>query len=61
MKPRRAVDAVAIEKRDGGVAEIRGAVDDRLGKRSALEKAEGGGGVELDVRHGSQQTQRAQK
>ena len=51
VKARRAVDAVAIEQRERGVAEIGRAIDERLGQRRALEKAEGGRGVELDV-HG---------
>ena len=51
VKARRAVDAVAIEQRQRGVAEIGRAIDERFGQRRALEKAEGGGGVELDV-HG---------
>ena len=49
MKARNAVHAVAIEERDGGVAERRRAVDERFRKRRALQKAEGGGGVELDI------------
>ena len=36
VEPRRAVDAVAIEERDGGIAEIGGTIDDRFGKRRAL-------------------------
>ena len=49
VKPRRAVDAVAIEERQRGIAELRRAIDERFRKRGALKKAEGGGGVELDV------------
>ena len=49
VEPRRAVDAVAIEERHGRIAEIGGAIDERFGQRRALQKAEGGGGVELDV------------
>ena len=41
VKPRRAVDAVAIEERERGIAELGGAVDERFRKRRALEKAEG--------------------
>ena len=50
MKARRAVDPVAIEERHGRIAEIGGTLDDRFRERGALQKAEGGGGVELDVR-----------
>jgi hypothetical protein len=50
VKARRAVDAVAVEERDGGVAELSGAVDERFGKGGALQKAEGRRRVELDVR-----------
>ena len=50
VEPRRAVDPVAIEERHGRIAEIGSALDDRFRERSALQKAEGGGGVELDVR-----------
>src|SRR5439155_12066990 len=49
VKARRAVHAVAIEQRERGIAERRRAIDERFGKRRALEKAEGGGGVEFDV------------
>ncbi len=49
VKPGRAVHAVAIEQRHRPVAEIGRALDDRFRERRALEKAEGGGGVELDV------------
>jgi hypothetical protein len=51
MKARQAVDAIAVEERDGGVAELGGALDERFGQRGALQKAEGRGRVELDV-HG---------
>jgi hypothetical protein len=49
VKARRAVDAVAIEQRQRGIAEIGRPVDERLGERRALEKAEGGRGMEFDV------------
>src|SRR2546426_10142363 len=49
VKARRAVHAVAIEQCERGIAERRRAIDERFGKRRALEKAEGGGGVEFDV------------
>ena len=49
VKPRRAVHAVAIEQRERRIAEIGGAIDERFRQRRALQKAEGGGGVELDV------------
>ena len=50
MEARRAVDAVAIEQRQRRVAEIGRAIDERLRERRALEKAEGGRGVKLDVK-----------
>ena len=43
VKARRAVEAVAIGKREGGHAELRGALDKRLRLRAAVEKAEGAG------------------
>ena len=49
MEARRAVDAVAIEQRERRIAELGGALDERFGQRRALQKAEGGGGVKLDV------------
>ena len=49
MKPWSAVDAIAIEQRQRGIAEIGRPVDERLGKRRALEKTEGGRGMEFDV------------
>ncbi len=52
VKTRRAVEAVAIEQGHGGIAEQRGAVDERLGQRRGPEEAEGGGGVELYVHGG---------
>ena len=51
VEPWRAVEAVAIEQGHGGIAEHRGAVDERLGQRRGPEEAEGGGGVEFYV-HG---------
>ena len=39
VKPRRAVDAVAIEQRHGRVAEIGGAIDDRFRERRALRES----------------------
>ena len=53
MKPRRAVHAVGIEQRQRRIAERGRALDERLGQRGALEKAEGRRGVEFDV-HGRQ-------
>ncbi len=44
-----AVDAVAVEQGDGGEVELDGGADEGLGLRGAFEKAEGAGGVELDV------------
>ena len=66
MKAWRAVDAVAIEERQRRVAELGGAIHDRFGQRCALKKAEGGGGVEFDVRGHKktmepQRTQRTQR
>ena len=49
MKAGGAVHAVAIEQRQRRIAEIGGAIDEGLGQRRALQKAEGGRGVELDV------------
>ena len=49
VEPRRAVDAVTIEERDGRIAQIGGTIDDRFRERRALQKAEGRGGMELDV------------
>jgi hypothetical protein len=49
VKARRAVHAVTIEERESGIAQLRCAVDERLGQRGGLEKTEGGGGVKLDV------------
>src|SRR4029079_7618496 len=56
VKAGRAVDAVAIEEGQGRIAEIAAAIDEGFGQRRALQKAEGGCGVQLDVggerRHG---------
>ena len=49
MEARRAVDAVAIEQRDRGIVERRGALDERFGQRRAVEKGKRGRGVEFDV------------
>ena len=49
MKSRDPIDTVAIEKRNGPVAEVGGAIDYRFGQRCALKKTESGRGVELDV------------
>ena len=54
VKARRAVDAVAIEQRERRIAELGGALDERFGQRRALQKAEGRGGVELDVHDGTE-------
>src|SRR5262249_39379879 len=51
VEARRAVDAVAIEEREGGIPEIGGAIDERFGQGRALQKAERGRGMKLDVRH----------
>ena len=56
VEARRAVDAVAIEQRHRGVSEIGRAIDERFGQRRALEKAEGRGGVELDIHSGLRAT-----
>jgi hypothetical protein len=50
MESGNAVDAVAIEQRDGRVAEACGALDKGLGQRGALEKAECRCGMKLDIR-----------
>src|SRR5439155_23304635 len=42
MKARRPVDAIAIDKRERGISEVRRAIDERFGQRRALKKAEGG-------------------
>ncbi len=49
MEARRAIDTVAIEKRERGIPEIGGTIDEGLGQRRALKKSEGRGGVEFDV------------
>src|SRR5207244_7912865 len=49
VEPRRAVDAVAIEERERGIAKIGGAIHPRFRKRRALKKAEGGGRVQFDI------------
>src|SRR4029453_893452 len=41
MKARSAVDAVAIEQRERGIVERRGAIDERLGQRRTAEQGEG--------------------
>jgi hypothetical protein len=51
VKPRGTVDAIAVEQRDGRIAERCGAGDDFFGKRRSFEKAEGRRGVKFDV-HG---------
>jgi hypothetical protein len=51
MKSRDAVDAVAIDERQRPVADLHRSVDEDLGKRRTLKKAEGRRGVELDI-HG---------
>ena len=49
VKARGAVDAIPVEQRQRRIAEGGGPIHQRLGKRGALQKAEGGGGVEFDV------------
>jgi hypothetical protein len=49
MEARCAVDAVSIEQRERGITVPRRLVDERFRERRRFEKAEGGGGVELDV------------
>jgi len=51
VEAREPIHTVAIEEGDCRVAEVRRAIDERLRKRGALEKTEGGRGVELDIRH----------
>jgi hypothetical protein len=50
----RAVDAVVVGKREGGIAEVGGADGELLGKRGAVEEGVGGVRVELDVAHPAQ-------
>src|SRR5437762_2878369 len=50
MKTWCTINAIAIEQRERRIAEFGGAIDERFWERGALEKAEGGGGVEFDVR-----------
>ncbi len=50
MESGNAVDAIAIQQRERGVARFNRAVDQNFGKRCALQKAERGRGVEFDVR-----------
>jgi hypothetical protein len=52
-----AVHAVAIEERDRAVSEIGRTVDEHLGQRGSLEKAEGRRQVELDVRRRRRQSE----
>ena len=49
MKAGRAVNAVTIEQRDRGISVVCCVIDQRFRKRGSFEKAEGGGGVELDI------------
>ena len=49
----RAVDAVAVEQRHRGHAEIHACADQFLGDASAFQEAEGGAGVKFDVGHGA--------
>jgi hypothetical protein len=52
MKSRNPVHAVAIEQRQRRITEICGALDERFRQRRAVEKGEGGRGVEFDI-HGT--------
>ena len=53
VKARGTIDAIAIEQRKCRVTERCRAIHQRFGQRGALQKAEGRGGVEFDVRrHG---------
>lgn len=49
-----AVDAVGVEQRHGGHLEVLAHADQFLGQGRAFEEAEGGAGVEFDVRHRGQ-------
>ncbi len=49
VKPRRAVDAVAIQQRERRILQFRGARDQRFGQRRALQETESRGGMEFDI------------
>ena len=49
VKPRRAIDAVAIEERERGQPELAGGLGELLGQRGAAQEAEGAGRMEFDV------------
>ena len=53
IEPGRAVDAVGVQQRDGGLLEPRRALGQRFGQRRRLEKAEGTPGMQLDEHMGS--------
>ncbi len=60
VKPRGAVDAIAIEQGERRVAQLGGALDERFRQRRGLEKTECGRGVELDVHGGPVATVQSQ-
>jgi hypothetical protein len=51
MKPRRAIHPVAIEQRERRIAELRRAIDERLGQGRPIEKRKRGRGAKLYVHH----------
>jgi hypothetical protein len=51
MEPWSAVHAIRVEQCQRRIPERRGTLDERFGQRSALQKTERGGAMELDV-HG---------
>ncbi len=53
MKPRRAVDSVAIEQRERWIVERGRTVDERLGRRRPVEERERRRGMQLDVHQSS--------
>jgi hypothetical protein len=52
VEARQTVDAVAVQQRDRRIPELRRAIDERFRQRRALQKAEGRGRVQLDIRRG---------
>jgi hypothetical protein len=51
VEPWYAVHTVPIEQSEGRIPKFYGTLNQRLGERGSLEKAERGGGMKLDVRH----------
>jgi hypothetical protein len=50
VKARRTIEAVSVEERHGRHFQFGGSLDERFRQRSTLEKAEGAGGMKLDIR-----------